>query len=144
MRFDAIPPPQRSVVIIKHGGLTGWIRRFRELGYERIVVIIPIREPNHHAAEYRRPRCGARHRPDHPAHPGPELRYSFLWLPSGVVSDACIGNRGSKRDERATDVFGSGRRQKRVRQHLAESVARCPQAQFAGQRVQSHQPCYDH
>ena len=26
MRFDAIPPPQQSVVIIKHGGLTGWIR----------------------------------------------------------------------------------------------------------------------
>ena len=45
LRFDEIPPPQQSVVIIKHGSLTGWIRRFRELGYQRIVVIIPIREP---------------------------------------------------------------------------------------------------
>jgi len=45
MSIAEIPPPEQSVVIIKHGGLTGWIRRFRELGYQRIVVIIPIREP---------------------------------------------------------------------------------------------------
>ena len=45
MRIEEIPPPERSIVIIKHGMLTGWIRRFRELSYQRIVVIIPIREP---------------------------------------------------------------------------------------------------
>lgn len=45
MRIEEIPLPDRSIVIIKHGMLTGWIRRFRELGYQRIVVIVPIREP---------------------------------------------------------------------------------------------------
>jgi len=40
-----LPPPNRPLVIIKHGGLSGWIRAFRSLGYERIVVIVLVREP---------------------------------------------------------------------------------------------------
>ncbi|GIW83172.1 MAG: hypothetical protein KatS3mg105_4979 [Gemmatales bacterium] len=45
MRADQLPLPTQPLVIIKHGGLTGWIRALRAKGYERIVVILPIREP---------------------------------------------------------------------------------------------------
>jgi hypothetical protein len=45
MRVDQLPPPERPIVIIKHGALTGWIRALRRLGYDHIVVIIPVREP---------------------------------------------------------------------------------------------------
>ena len=45
MTVDQLPPPEQPIVIIKHGALTGWIRAFRRLGYDHIVVIIPVREP---------------------------------------------------------------------------------------------------
>ena len=45
MRADQLPAPTRPLVIIKHGGLTGWIRALRAKGYDRIVVILIIREP---------------------------------------------------------------------------------------------------
>lgn len=43
--IDFIPPATRPLVVYQHWDVRAWIRALRRAGYERVVVIVIVREP---------------------------------------------------------------------------------------------------
>jgi hypothetical protein len=42
---ELLPPDGTPYAVIHHHNLAMWIQRLRQMGYSRVVVIVPIREP---------------------------------------------------------------------------------------------------
>lgn len=43
--IDVPPPGDKPVVVIKHRYVSDWIRTLRAIGYDRVVVVVVVREP---------------------------------------------------------------------------------------------------